>query len=196
MVSCRPHFPSLNQTGDQHSGASCPIPGAQQQKLTCQGRLRSPPWAATAGSAPVAVCCGSWRDTRKPQSPPHRFLSAEQSREALIPHIPPPVPIGTVPHVMSPLTVSPAVGQPRVPAAPACCPGVVSRMVVQACDHRRLQLAGLAVLALTVTKTLLSLQRGSAKVTCPRAPRRKGWWSSSTQAQAASQQGVERAGCK
>lgn len=77
-----------------------------------------------------------------------------------------------------------------------CCPGVTSRMVVWAWDRMCLQLAGPAALALTVIKTLLSLQRGSAKVTCPRAPRRKGWWSSFTQARAASQQGVERAGCK
>ena len=119
MVSSRPHFLSLNQTGDQHSGISCPVPGARQQKPTCRGRLRSPPWAATAGFAPAAVRCSSRRDTRKPQSPPHCFLSAERSREALIPPIPPPVPVGAVPHITSPLTVRPAVGQPRVPAAPA-----------------------------------------------------------------------------
>lgn len=78
----------------------------------------------------------------------------------MIPPLPPPEPIGAGLCPTSPITTGSAAGWPRAPAAPAHHLDAAAqdgcRTEVQALDRRCLQLAGLAALTQTVTKTLLS----------------------------------------
>lgn len=81
----------------------------------------------------------------------------------MIPPLPPPEPMNAVLCPTSPITTSSAAGRPRAPAAPDHYPDTAAQggcgIEVQALDHYQcLQLAGLAALAWTITKTLLSWQ--------------------------------------